>query len=119
MGHTYRISISTGRTFVGSFLCIDPQGNLILDQTVEYEGETTDGPGRDVGMVLIPRKWWSRVERQLVGHAEEGEEGEAKGCKQSWCGTSELSGECCAFSYLLTTVSPADPSVGVHSSLLS
>lgn len=82
LGHTYRVSIPSGRTFLGQFLCIDPQGNLILDQTVEYEGDGAQGPGREVGMVLVPKKWWDRVEREVTSELGESEE-EQKGCQQS------------------------------------
>lgn len=71
LGSTYRVTV-TGRTFVGLFACIDAQGNLVLEQTVEYEHDAGDQPpdaavpqiGRDVGMVLIPRKEWRAVQRQ-------------------------------------------------------
>lgn len=82
LGQTYRVSIPSGRTFLGQFLCIDPQGNLILDQTVEYEGEGTQGEGREVGMVLVNKKWWGSVQREVTSELEEGEE-EQKGCQQS------------------------------------
>ncbi|ORY48830.1 hypothetical protein BCR35DRAFT_356167 [Leucosporidium creatinivorum] len=78
LGSTYRLSIPSGRTFLGQFLCIDPQGNLILDQTVEYEGTEGKGDGREVGMVLVPRKWWGCVEREVQAQGEEEDE-EQKG----------------------------------------
>jgi small nuclear ribonucleoprotein (snRNP)-like protein len=78
LGSTYRVTISSGRSFVGSFVCIDPQGNLVLERTTEYEGEVGQGEGRDVGMVLVPRKWWTKVERELLP-GEEADEDKA-GC---------------------------------------
>lgn len=82
LGHTYRVSIPSGRTFQGQFLCIDPQGNLILDQTVEYEGNEVKGQGREVGMVLVPKKWWGAIQREVTSEIG-GEEEEQKGCQQS------------------------------------
>ncbi|CEQ40710.1 SPOSA6832_02352, partial [Sporobolomyces salmonicolor] len=68
----YRITVpSSSRQFIGTFVCIDPQGNLVLDQTTEWEvdldeeGNVTGrkGEARDVGLVMVPRKWWGRIER--------------------------------------------------------
>jgi hypothetical protein len=40
----------------------------LLDRkmTTEYEEEVGQGEGRDVGMVLVPSKWWTKVERELL-----------------------------------------------------
>lgn len=68
---TYKISIPDGRIFIGTFICIDPQGNIILDRTTEYvkqkiEEEGEEGKkGREIGMVLIPKKYWMSVEREV------------------------------------------------------
>jgi hypothetical protein len=38
----------------------------VLDQAVEYELDeqgSVRGEGREVGLVMVPRKWWTRVER--------------------------------------------------------
>ena len=72
IGSLYRVTVAhTSRLFLGTFVCIDPQGNLVLDQTLEFElgqdGEIVGDPqGREVGLVLIKRKWWTRVERMLT-----------------------------------------------------
>ncbi|GAA5837074.1 hypothetical protein JCM3766R1_006524 [Sporobolomyces carnicolor] len=69
LGTTIRVSVpSTSRRFVGTFVCIDPQGNLVLDQAIESELDAeTAKPlareGRDVGLVLIKRAIWGKVER--------------------------------------------------------
>lgn len=62
LGTNYRIRIKDGRTFVGQFLCVDPQGNIVLDCAIEYVGQALEG--RDVGMVLVPQRWWDSVERE-------------------------------------------------------
>lgn len=75
LNSTYRIRIADGRTFVGSFVCIDPQGNIVLDRALEYvggvvgvigdeEGTQELGEGRDVGMVLVKKQYWVKVERE-------------------------------------------------------
>lgn len=85
LGTLYRVTLNEDaaphrRIFIGQFIAIDPQGNLVLDRTVEFqhdpvtnnvhlESESTGTEqkstvGRDVGMVLIPRKWWGTVERE-------------------------------------------------------
>lgn len=79
LGTLYRVTLSAEagphrRTFVGTFICVDQQGNLVLDRAVEYEfvgegtrkGQAVGEPGRDVGTVLVPRKWWGTVERQMT-----------------------------------------------------
>ncbi|GAA5965107.1 hypothetical protein JCM3765_004860 [Sporobolomyces pararoseus] len=73
LGSSIRITVpSTCRQFIGTFVCIDPQGNLVLDQAREWEieldSETRNvksrrGEGRDVGLVLIKREIWGKVER--------------------------------------------------------
>lgn len=64
LNQTLRISASDGRTFVGTFACVDKQKNVILTNTDEYrEG----GPvqGRYVAMVMIPWKLVRKVEAQM------------------------------------------------------
>ncbi|GAA5883731.1 hypothetical protein JCM16303_002342 [Sporobolomyces ruberrimus] len=73
LGTTLRLTVpSTSRQFIGTFVCIDPQGNLVLDQAREWEidldGDTQaihrrKGEGRDVGLVLVKREIWGHVER--------------------------------------------------------
>lgn len=59
---TFKISIQDGRTFIGTFICIDPQGNIVLDRTSEFVKDKVGG--RDVGMVLIPKKYWLTIENE-------------------------------------------------------
>ncbi|GAA5870052.1 hypothetical protein JCM1840_003568 [Sporobolomyces johnsonii] len=69
----YRVTVpASSRQFIGTFVSIDPQGNLVLDQASECEvhldddGTVSQSKGaqpRDVGLVMIPRKWWGKVER--------------------------------------------------------
>lgn len=67
----YRISISDGRVFTGQFVCIDPQGNIVLDRTTEAVPGKDVEP-RDVGMVLVPKRFWLRVERDVWGEPAAG-----------------------------------------------
>lgn len=74
---SYRLTTTDSRTFIGAFVCLDPQGNLILDDALEYvEGEEE---GREVGLVMVPRRWWVSVERECKGVESEELEGE-EGC---------------------------------------
>ncbi|SGY60839.1 BQ5605_C007g04492 [Microbotryum silenes-dioicae] len=66
---------SDARLLVGYFICLDQQGNLVLDNTYEYPAEKDEQEeegvlplnrlasqeGRSVGMVLVPRKEWKGV----------------------------------------------------------
>ncbi|KAI8331332.1 hypothetical protein BC941DRAFT_382686 [Chlamydoabsidia padenii] len=45
-----RVEISDGRIFIGTFVCIDKQKNLILAQAEEYRKDEQ----RLVGLVMIP-----------------------------------------------------------------
>lgn len=69
LGSLYRVTVAeTQRLFLGTFVCVDPQGNLVLDQTLEFELDDAgavkgDPKGRDVGLVMIKREHWTRVER--------------------------------------------------------
>ncbi|TDL22332.1 hypothetical protein BD410DRAFT_257345 [Rickenella mellea] len=68
-----RITISDGRTFIGSFMCTDQQRNTILTNTEEFrfrddgKGGRESGLGRYVGMVMIPWKLVRRVEMEYSG----------------------------------------------------
>ncbi|GAA5942828.1 hypothetical protein JCM10213_002963 [Rhodosporidiobolus nylandii] len=86
LGSLFRVTVSyTPRLFIGTFVAIDPQGNLVLDQTLEFEVDEDglvkgDPKGRDVGLVMIPRQWWKTVERikteeELDAEAREQQEG--------------------------------------------
>ncbi|XP_010518765.1 PREDICTED: uncharacterized protein LOC104798395 [Tarenaya hassleriana] len=52
------VGIKDGRFFLGSFHCIDKQGNIILQDTVEYRNTRISSPSpmeqRCLGMILIP-----------------------------------------------------------------
>ncbi|KAI8374281.1 uncharacterized protein BYT42DRAFT_615455 [Radiomyces spectabilis] len=47
-----RIKITDGRVFIGVFVCIDKQKNVILAHTEEFRGNEQ----RLVGLVMIPGK---------------------------------------------------------------
>lgn len=51
-----QITVADGRVLVGNFICLDKQGNIILDQTVERYA--VDGNTEEVllGQVLVPAK---------------------------------------------------------------
>jgi len=51
-----QITVADGRVLVGNFICLDKQGNVILDQTVEryaVDGKTEEA---FLGQVLVPAK---------------------------------------------------------------
>ncbi|KAI3455992.1 hypothetical protein Pfo_012655 [Paulownia fortunei] len=56
--HRMLIGIKDGRFFVGTFYCIDKQGNIILQDAVEYRSTRRSSPSpmehRGVGLILIP-----------------------------------------------------------------
>ncbi|KAL6546366.1 hypothetical protein OROMI_022087 [Orobanche minor] len=56
--HKMLIGIKDGRFFVGTFYCMDKQGNIILQDAVEYRSTRRDSPSpmeyRVVGLILIP-----------------------------------------------------------------
>jgi len=63
----YRITTPDQRTFSGSFVCVDPQGNFVLDHTIELAPPSTitsERGRRELGLVLIPRRHWVTVERE-------------------------------------------------------
>ncbi|KAM0754036.1 hypothetical protein T439DRAFT_170051 [Meredithblackwellia eburnea MCA 4105] len=62
---TYRVSVTDGRTFTGQFVCIDPQGHIVLDKCVETMAGTSGD--REVGLVLVPQRHWVKVERDTTG----------------------------------------------------
>lgn len=96
IGSLYRVTVAhSSRMFLGTFVCVDPQGNLVLDQTLEFtlgaDGEVTGDPqGRDVGLVMIKRKWWTRIERipteeeeQRAAYEAELAQADHRGCTPS------------------------------------
>ncbi|KAI9381600.1 hypothetical protein POPTR_015G138100v4 [Populus trichocarpa] len=52
------VGIKDGRFFLGSFHCIDKQGNIILQDAVEYRNTHRSSPSpmeqRCLGLILIP-----------------------------------------------------------------
>lgn len=52
------VGISDGRFFLGTFYCIDKQGNIILQDAVEYRSTRRSAPSpmeqRVLGLILIP-----------------------------------------------------------------
>ncbi|GAA5981045.1 hypothetical protein JCM11641_001438 [Rhodosporidiobolus odoratus] len=91
LGSLYRITVKhTPRLFVGTFVAVDPQGNIVLDQTLEFEVDDSgslvgDPKGREVGLVMVPRKWWKTVERMKSEEEMEAEvnQQQKEGCRPS------------------------------------
>ncbi|GFP81167.1 small nuclear ribonucleoprotein-associated protein b [Phtheirospermum japonicum] len=58
MHHRMLVGIKDGRFFVGTFYCIDKQGNIILQDAVEYRSTRRSSPSpmehRVVGLILVP-----------------------------------------------------------------
>ncbi|KAL2474995.1 Small nuclear ribonucleoprotein family protein [Abeliophyllum distichum] len=52
------VGIKDGRFFIGTFYCMDKQGNIILQDAVEYRSTRRFSPSpmehRGVGLILIP-----------------------------------------------------------------
>lgn len=52
------VGIKDGRFFLGTFHCIDKQGNIILQDAVEYRSTRRNSPSpmeqRCLGLILIP-----------------------------------------------------------------
>ncbi|CEG70932.1 hypothetical protein G6F70_000682 [Rhizopus microsporus] len=55
-----RITITDGRIFIGTFMCVDKQKNVILANTKEYRGAEE----RLVGLVMIPGKHLVKMETE-------------------------------------------------------
>ncbi|KAI8058965.1 uncharacterized protein B0P05DRAFT_559193 [Gilbertella persicaria] len=55
-----RVRIHDGRTFIGTFVCIDKDKNIILANTEEFRGDEK----RLVGLVMIPGKHLVKVETE-------------------------------------------------------
>ncbi|KAI9361431.1 hypothetical protein BD770DRAFT_383397 [Pilaira anomala] len=55
-----RVKITDGRTFIGTFVCIDKQKNIILAHTEEFRGAEK----RMVGLVMIPGKHLVKIETE-------------------------------------------------------
>ncbi|KAI3969393.1 hypothetical protein MKX01_019954 [Papaver californicum] len=56
--HRMLVGINDGRFFYGAFHCIDKQGNIILQDAVEYRSIRRSSPSpmeqRSLGLILIP-----------------------------------------------------------------
>lgn len=55
-----RIKITDGRVFIGTFMCIDKQKNVILANTREYREDEE----RLVGLVMIPGEHLVKMETE-------------------------------------------------------
>ncbi|CAO3618638.1 unnamed protein product [Mucor fragilis] len=55
-----RIKITDGRTFIGTFVCIDKEKNIILAHTEEFRGAEK----RLVGLIMIPGKHIVKIETE-------------------------------------------------------
>ncbi|KAI8093948.1 hypothetical protein BDF21DRAFT_331112 [Thamnidium elegans] len=55
-----RVKITDGRTFIGTFVCIDKEKNIILAHTEEFLGTGK----RMVGLVMIPGKHLVKIETE-------------------------------------------------------
>ncbi|KAG7671822.1 hypothetical protein Ndes2526B_g07268 [Nannochloris sp. 'desiccata'] len=51
-----RITVADGRILIGDFICLDKQGNIILDQTVEQYEVNGKVEEKMLGQVLISKK---------------------------------------------------------------
>ena len=62
----YRFELLDGRRLLGQLVCLDKQGNIILDFATEFppldDSAQRDREARDVGLILIPKKWWRSIE---------------------------------------------------------
>ncbi|KAI8640873.1 hypothetical protein BD408DRAFT_313262, partial [Parasitella parasitica] len=56
-----RIRITDGRIFIGTFVCIDKEKNIILAHTEELRGGSKK---RLVGLVMIPGKHIVKIETE-------------------------------------------------------
>ncbi|QRV93937.1 LSM domain-containing protein [Ceratobasidium sp. AG-Ba] len=67
LARTLRISIQDGRSFVGTFACVDREKNIVLSSTEEYPRpapDSTDGP-RFIGLIMVPWRWVVQVELEV------------------------------------------------------
>ncbi|KAG9102559.1 hypothetical protein FRC06_001793 [Ceratobasidium sp. 370] len=67
LAKTLRITIQDGRSFVGTFACIDREKNIVLSSTEEYPAlpRSDDGP-RFIGLIMVPWRWVVRVELEVT-----------------------------------------------------
>jgi len=48
------ISLTDGRTLVGTFVCVDRDANIILGSASEYPDSEVVGDGRILGLAMVP-----------------------------------------------------------------
>ncbi|CAE6507286.1 unnamed protein product [Rhizoctonia solani] len=66
LAKTLRIAIQDGRSFIGTFACIDREKNIVLSSTDEYPPpHSPDGP-RFVGLIMVPWRYVVSVELEVV-----------------------------------------------------
>ncbi|OAD04976.1 hypothetical protein MUCCIDRAFT_134155, partial [Mucor lusitanicus CBS 277.49] len=60
-----RIKITDGRTFIGTFVCVDKEKNIILAHTEEFRGGMLgSSEKRLVGLIMIPGKHIVKIETE-------------------------------------------------------
>jgi len=62
---TYRVGVTDGRVFLGTFACIDKEKNMILINADEYRFEEGRWMDRYVGMIMLPWDLVKTVECML------------------------------------------------------
>ncbi|CAE6440117.1 unnamed protein product [Rhizoctonia solani] len=66
LAKTLRIAIQDGRSFIGTFACIDREKNIVLASTEEYPPPPSpDGP-RFVGLIMVPWRYVISVELEVI-----------------------------------------------------
>ncbi|KDN44472.1 hypothetical protein RSAG8_05519, partial [Rhizoctonia solani AG-8 WAC10335] len=66
LAKTLRVAIQDGRSFIGTFACIDREKNIVLSSTDEYPPpHSSDGP-RFVGLIMVPWRYVVSVELEVV-----------------------------------------------------
>ncbi|CAE6466944.1 unnamed protein product [Rhizoctonia solani] len=66
LAKTLRVAIQDGRSFVGTFACIDREKNIVLSSTDEYPPPPSpDGP-RFVGLIMVPWRYVVSVEMEVT-----------------------------------------------------
>ena len=61
-----QVTVADGRVLIGSFICLDKQGNIILDQTVERYHINGVEKESMLGQVLVPRSQRVACEVEVV-----------------------------------------------------
>ncbi|CAE6416258.1 unnamed protein product [Rhizoctonia solani] len=66
LAKTLRVAIQDGRSFIGTFACIDREKNIVLSSTDEYPPPPSlDGP-RFVGLIMVPWRYVVSVELEVI-----------------------------------------------------